>query len=216
MKKINKLFPFILILIMISCVENTKVEIEIPLKPKYNIPKFDYLWLGDFLARETIENYNLREEITNYLQNEIKSRFSVDSKRGEKIDWENEKNLFENDNFWREYVRDKEDTLIITGSASLKLENRNIIQDVSPYLSPSAQEKRLIPMKFLILNLELYIMHPKTGKIMYKNNFKEEKGFSEKTQNLAFGFFDVMKKITEKFFGDIFEKKIKKERILFQ
>ncbi|MEW6455985.1 MAG: hypothetical protein AB1410_04630 [Acidobacteriota bacterium] len=216
MKKIDKLFPLLLILASISCVETAKIEIEIPSKPKYDIPKFNHLWFGDFRVNETIENHNLSEEITSYMQNEIKSRFSIDSKKGNKIDWEKEKNLFENDNFWRKYVQDKEDILIITGSASLKLENRNIIQDVSPYISPTSQEKRLVPMKFLILNLDLYIINPKTGEIIYRNNFKEEKGFSEKTQSPLFGFFDIMEKITEKFFSDIFEKKIKKERILFQ
>lgn len=204
MKKIRLAF-FILLLSFLSCSSgyNWKTRIEIPGEPILNLDNFKEIIITNFLIKKEAKNFDLNKEIVAYFSSELGKEFKgkVSSRT---INLEQEE-VFKDESFWREQGIDLKETLLISGSAQYTEEVRKAILERrrDRVEDPFQSERGLAERKFYTFLLDLYLIDSKTGKALYKRNFKESRGYQNPKQTAQFAFFDLIGRVKTKFFQNI-------------
>jgi hypothetical protein len=201
MKKI-KIALVLTILFSFSCSSNEywKLRIDVPRKIAFDLDQYNEVVITNFLIKEETKGFNLNQELVDYFSFEIsqntKGKVSI-----KEIIFEEEP--FKNEAFWKNLLPDREKAILFTGDVQYTEEIRKAIlqkQD-DRFEDPFVTKKRsLAERRFYTLNLDLYIIEAKTGKVLYKRNFKESKGFEIPKQTAPFAFFELIQRVKEKFF----------------
>jgi hypothetical protein len=215
MKKI-KIALVLTILFSFSCASNDywKLRVEVPGKTSFNLDQYNEVVITNFLIKEETKGFNLNQELVDYFSFEIsqntKGKVSI-----KEIIFEEEP--FKNEAFWKNLLPDREKAILFTGDVQYTEEIRKAIlqkQD-DRFEDPFVTKKRsLAERRFYTLNLDLYIIEAKTGKVLYKRNFKESKGFENPKQTAPFAFFELIQKVKAKFFRNILSEASFQERYL--
>ncbi|NIO49052.1 MAG: hypothetical protein GTN73_06415 [Candidatus Aminicenantes bacterium] len=216
MKKI-RIFLTITILFFFSCTSNNylKLKIELPARTAFNLDQYGEIVLTNFLIKEETKDFDLNQELVDYFSFEIGQNFkgNVSSK---KIAFEKEES-FKDEAFWKDLLPAQEKAILFTGSAQYTEEIRKaILEKRKEYFEdPFISKKRsLAERRFYTLNLDLYIIDAKTGKILYTRNFKESKGYENPKQTAPFAFFELIQRVKTKFFRNILGEASIQERYL--
>ena len=204
MKKI-KLVLVLTILFSFSCSSNDywKLRIEVPGKTSFNLDQYNEVVITNFLIKKEIKDFNLNQELVDYFSFEITKNFKGKVSIKE-ITFEEEP--FKNEAFWKNLLPDRKEAILFTGGVQYTEEIRKAIlqKKKDRFEDPFVNKKRsLAERRFYTLNLDLYIIDAKTGKALYKRNFKESKGFENPKQTAPFAFFELIQKVKAKFFRDI-------------
>jgi len=215
MKKI-KIALVLTILFSFSCASSDywKLRIEVPGKTSFNLDQYNEVVITNFLIKEETKDFNLNQELVDYFSFEIGQNFKGTVSIKE-ITFEEEP--FKKEAFWKNLLPDRKEAVLFTGGVQYTEEIRKAILQKQKvrFEDPFVSKKRsLAERRFYTLNLDLYIIDAKTGKALYKRNFKESKGFENPKQTAPFAFFNLIQRVKAKFFRNIFGKASIQERYL--
>lgn len=215
MKKI-KIVLVLTILFSFSCASNDywKLRIEVPGKASFNLDQYNEVVITNFLIKEETKDFNLNQELVDYFSFEIGQNFKGKVSIKE-ITFEEEP--FKNEAFWKNLLPDRKEAILFTGGVQYTEEIRKAIlqKQKERFEDPFVSTKRsLAERRFYTLNLDLYIIDAKTGKALYKRNFKESKGFENPKQTAPFAFFELIQRVKAKFFRNILGEATIQERYL--
>jgi len=215
MKKIKIVLLFT-VLFSFSCASNNywKLKIEIPSKSSIDLGQYNEVVITNFLIKEETKDFDLNLEIVDYFSFEIGQNFNGKVST-EEITFEEEP--FENEAFWKNLLPARKDAILFTGGAQYTEEIRKAIlqEKRERFEDPFISKKRgLAERRFYTLNIDIYIIDAKTGKTLYKRNFKESKGYQNPKQTAAFAFFDLIQIVKAKFFRNILGEASIQERYL--
>ncbi len=204
MKKI-KIVLVLTILFSFSCASNDywKLKIEVPGKTSFNLEQYNEIVITNFLIKEETKDFNLNQELVDYFSFEIGQKFKGTVSIKE-ITFEEEP--FKNEAFWKNLLPDRKKAILFTGGAQYTEEIRKAIlqKQKARFEDPFVSKKRsLAERRFYTLNLDFYIIDAKTGKALYKGNFKESKSFENPKQTAPFAFFELIQRVKTKFFRNI-------------
>jgi hypothetical protein len=215
MKKI-KIALVLTILFSFSCASSNywKLRIEVPRKIAFDLDRYNEVVITNFLIKEETKDFSLNQELVDYFSFEIgqniKGKVSI-----KKITFEEEP--FKNEDFWKKLLPDRKKAILFTGDVQYTEEIRKAIlqKQKERFEDPFVSKKRsLAERRFYTLNLDLYIIDAKTGKALYKRNFKESKGFENPKQTAPFAFFELIQRVKAKFFRNILGEASIQERYL--
>jgi len=215
MKKI-KIVLVLTILFSFSCASNDywKLRIEVPGKASFNLDQYNEVVITNFLIKEETKDFNLNQELIDYFSFEVGQNFKGKVSIKE-ITFEEEP--FKNEAFWKNLLPDRKEAILFTGGVQYTEEIRKAIlqKQKDRFEDPFVSKKRsLAERRFYTLNLDLYIIDAKTGKALYKRNFKESKGFENPKQTAPFAFFELIQRVKAKFFRNILGEATIQERYL--
>ena len=215
MKKI-KIVLVLTILFSSSCASNDywKLRIEVPGKASFNLDQYNEVVITNFLIKEETKDFNLNQELIDYFSFEVGQNFKGKVSIKE-ITFEEEP--FKNEAFWKNLLPDRKEAILFTGGVQYTEEIRKAIlqKQKDRFEDPFVSKKRsLAERRFYTLNLDLYIIDAKTGKALYKRNFKESKGFENPKQTAPFAFFELIQRVKAKFFRNILGEATIQERYL--
>ncbi len=215
MKKI-KIVLIITILFSFSCTSSDywKLRIELPRKTSFNLDQYNEVVITNFLIKEETKNFDLNKELVDYFSFAIGQRFKGTVSKKE-ITFEEEP--FKNEAFWKDLLPDRKEAILFTGGVQYTEEIRKAIlqKQQERFEDPFVSKKRkLAERRFYTLNLDLYIIDAKTGKTLYKRNFKESKGYENPRQTAPFAFFELIQRVKAKFLRNIFGEATIQERYL--
>lgn len=215
MKKIEIVFV-IVFLFFFACTSTTywKLRIEVPGKSDVRLDEFKEIVVTDFLIKKQTKDIDLNKEIIDYLTSEIGKNFNGKVSPA-KISVENE-NVFGHKEFWKNFWPGTEGIVVLTGSAQFTEEIRKAILEKRKqrFEDPFPAEKALEERRFYNLNLNLYLIDPKTGKALYQREFKESRGYDNPKQTAFFAFFDLIQAVKGKLFSQILGERKIQERYL--
>ncbi|MQY61050.1 hypothetical protein GH153_04340 [bacterium] len=215
MKKI-KIVLVLSLLFSFSCASNDywKLKIEVPGRAVFNLDQFSEIVITNFLIEEETKDFDLNQELVDYFSFEIGQNFKGKVSIKE-ITFEEEP--FKNEAFWKNLLPDRKEAILFTGGVQYTEEIRKAIlqKQKARFEDPFVSKKRsLAERRFYTLNLDLYIIDAKTGKALYKINFKESKGYENPKQTAPFAFFDLIQRVRAKFFRNILGEANIQERYL--
>jgi hypothetical protein len=204
------------ILFSFSCASSDywKLKIEVPGKTSFNLDQYNEVVITNFLIKEETKDFNLNQELVDYFSFEIGQNFKGKVSIKE-ITFEEEP--FKNEAFWKNLLPDRKDAILFTGGVQYTEEIRKAIlqKRKERFEDPFVSKKRsLAERRFYTLNLDLYIIDAKTGKALYKRNFKESKGFENPKQTAPFAFFELIQRVKAKFFRNLLGQTSIQERYL--
>ncbi len=215
MKK-NSLTVLICLVVLSSCVstEYWKLKIDIPRKTELDIEAFDSVIITPFLVEKEVDGFDLRKELVDYFMGTLNRKTTVKVITRD-ILVENEAQ-FESPDFWKNQESNGEGTLFLTGSAQYTSETRKALlkRAKKRYEDPFETEARLEQRKFYTLNMSLFLIDAKSGKAVYKREYKETKGYENPNQTSYFAFFDLLQQIREKLLRSVLGLKQVQERYL--
>lgn len=205
MKKI-KIVLLLTILFSSSCASNDywKLRIEVPGKTSFDLDQYNEVVITNFLIKEETKDFNLNQELVDYFSFEVGQNFKGKVSIKE-ITFEEEP--FKNEAFWKNLLPDRKKAILFTGGAQYTEEIRKAIlqKQKDRFEDPFVTKKRgLAERRFYTLNLDFYIIDAKTGKTLFKRNFKESKGFENPKQTAPFAFFELIQRVKAKFFRNFF------------
>lgn len=215
MKEI-KIVLVLAIFLSFSCASNDywKLKIEIPGKASFDLDQYNEVVITNFLIKEETKDFNLSQELVDYFSFEIGQNFKGKVSIKE-ITFEEEP--FKNEAFWKNLLPDRKKAILFTGGVQYTEEIRKAIlqRQKARFEDPFVSKKRrLAERRFYTLNLDLYIIDAKTGKALYKRNFKESKGFENPKQTAPFAFFELLQRVKAKFFRNLLGQTSIQERYL--
>lgn len=203
--KRNSAILIILVIFFVSCssLDYTKVNFTVPVKTVFDIDQFKEIIVTDFFIKKEAEDFDINQELVDYLSNEIKQSFkgNVTSR---KTTLEKEE-LIQDKSFWQNLLPDAEDTAIVTGVVEYNQEVRKAILATKKKGSEAAfrRDQAIEERRFYTLNLDLYIIDIKTGATAFTTSFKESQGYENPNQTGPFAFFDLIERVKNKFLGSI-------------
>lgn len=215
MKK-AKFALFLSFLFFLSCSSSNywKMRIEIPGEPILKLENIKEIVITDFLVKKETKGFDLNKEIVDYFTSALRNEFEgkISSK---KIPLEKE-DVFKDEEFWKAQGENLEETLLVSGSAQYTEEVRKAILERRKDRAddPFQSQRGLAERKFYTFLLNLYLIDPKTGKTLYKRNFKESQGYKNPKQTAYFAFFDLIQRVRAKFFQNILAGAKTQERYL--
>ena len=217
MKK-NSLIVLICLVVLSSCVttEYWKMKIEIPRRTELDIEAFDTVIITPFLVENEVEEFDLSKEIVVFFEGMLKRKTKTGVTTRD-VPLESEA-LFESSDFWKKQgqERENESTLFLTGTAQYTAETRKALlkRAKKRYEDPFPTEARLEQRRFYTFNLSLFLIDAKSGKTVYKRDFKETQNYDNPNQTSYFAFFDLMQQIQEKLLRSVLGLKQVQERYL--
>lgn len=203
--KRNSAILIILVIFFVSCssLDYTKVNVTVPIKTVFDIDQFKEIIVTDFYIKKEAEDFDINQELVDYLSNEIKQSFkgTVTSR---KTRLENEE-LIQDNSFWQNLLPAAEDTAIVTGIVEYNQEVRKAILETKKKGSEASfrRDQAIEERRFYTLNLDLYIIDTKTGELAFSTSFKESQGYENPNQTGPFAFFDLIERVKNKFLGSI-------------
>lgn len=215
MKK-AKIALLLALLFSFSCASSNywKLKIEVPERIALNLNQFSEIVITNFYIKKETKDFDLNQELVDYFSFEMGQKFKgkVSSK---KISFEKEK-PFEKEDFWKNLSPALEKAVFFTGSAQYTEEIRKAILETKKTRvdDPFVSERKLAERRFYTLNLDLYLIHTKTGEALYKRNFKESKGYKNPEQTASFAFFDLIQRVKVKLFRKVLGEDRIQERYL--
>ena len=215
MKK-NSLIVLICLVVLSSCVttEYWKMKIEIPRRTELDIEAFDAVIITPFLVENEVEEFDLSKEIGVYFEGMLK-RKTKNNVITRDLPLESEA-VFESSDFWKNQERENESTLFLTGTAQYTAETRKALlkRAKKRYEDPFPTEARLEQRRFYTFNMSLFLIDAKSGKTVYKRDFKETQNYDNPNQTSYFAFFDLMQQIQEKLLRSVLGLEQVQERYL--
>lgn len=205
MKKINIVF-LLTILLNLSCasVNYWKIKVELPGVAAVNLDEFKELVITNFLVEKETKDFNLSQEIVDYLSLELGKHYKgkIVSKE---ITFE-KKEIFKEKDFWKNLSTESKEALFLTGTAQYTQEIRKAILERHTERPEGfiSSEKGLAQRKFFTLVLQLFLINAQSGEILYKRNIKEARGYENPKQTANFAFFDLIQKAQVKFLRNVF------------
>ncbi len=199
-----------------SCASESyyKLRINLPAKTTLDLSRFDEVFVTNFLIKKETKDINLSQELTDYFYFEFGQKFKGKTSR-ENVSLKDE-DLFKNEDFWKNLSPGRKNSILLTGSAQYSEEVRKAILENKRdrFETPFPPERVLAERRFYILNLELYLIDAQSGKILYKRNFNESKGYDNPRQAGYFAFFDLIQAVKGKLFSNILAETKIQERYL--
>lgn len=214
-KKIS--FAFLVVLALhFSCtsLNYQKINVELPGIATSNIDQFQEIVISDFLVEKETTDFDINQELIDSFSTELSKHF-LGKITTKEMSWE-DKEVFPKEDFWKSFVPDQEEALILTGSVQYSEETRKAILEDRPARSEGyyPTKKGLAQRKFYTLTLNLYLIKAKTGEIFYSRDFKESKGYKNPKQTAIFAFFDLIETVKGKFIQNVVGKEKLEQRYL--
>jgi len=214
-KKINLVFLLALVL-HFSCasLNYLKLDVELPGIATLNLDQFKEIIISDFLVEKETAGFDINQELVDFFSVELSRHFKGKIATKD-ISWE-EKNIFQQEDFWKTLLPDPEEVLILTGSVQYSEEIRKaILEEYSGQTEGFyPTEKGLAQRKFYTLTLNLCLIEAETGEMLYTRDFKESRGYKNPKQTANFAFFDLLETVREKFFRNVLGEEKLEQRYL--
>jgi hypothetical protein len=214
-KKISLVFLLALVL-HFSCasLNYLKLNVELPGIATLDLDKFKEIVISDFLVEKETKGFDINQELVDFFSAELSRNFKRKITTKD-ISWE-EKDIFQQEDFWKTLLPDPEEVLILTGSVQYSEEIRKAI--LEEYSGETAgfypREKGLAQRKFYTLTLNLCLIEAETGEVLYTRDFKESRGYKNPKQTANFAFFDLLETVREKFFRNVLGEEKLEQRYL--
>jgi len=215
-KKIKLLLLSGIIILFSSCATNEyrKLRIEIPEKAVVNLDDFQEIIITDFFVEKEPDDININKELKDYFVFELKKNIEKTVSQKD-LAIENEE-CFKNEDFWKQALPEKAETLVLTGKAQYSQEVRKALleREKKQHETPFRSELKLAQRKFYTLTLDIYLIDVQTGKIIFQRKFDETKNYENPNQTAYFAFFDLIQNVKKKFFRNILGEEKLQERYL--
>jgi hypothetical protein len=215
--KRNSLLVITITFLAAACAQDTwiKVKVEMPGVPAVRLEAFQEIVLADFWMENDVEEFNLNRELLGYFEEECKKQFKgrITSRT---VAWENADQV-KNRDFWKQTFPELRDGLVLTGKAQFIEENRKALigGDKRPIdEGPFGPKKAWAERKNFTLKLDIYILKPETGEILFENNYQETMNYENLKHTADFAFADLLDKIKIKFFRALLGSERVQERYL--
>ena len=218
MKRNRMLLPVLAAVLSVSACglePSVKVKIEIPGTPAVRLDAYREIVIAGFWQEKEPKDFDLNKALTEYLRDELEHQFKG-KLSSQAIAWPSAEAI-QDKNFWRQALADPEGRLILTGKAqfsqdvrkALLAANRRDIDD-----GPFAPEKAWAERKNFSLKLDIAIIRPDSGEILFRKDFQETMDYENKRQSAEFAFNDLLQKVRLKLFRLLFGSEKIQERYL--
>ncbi|MCD6518133.1 MAG: hypothetical protein J7L72_12045 [Candidatus Aminicenantes bacterium] len=190
-----------------------EVSANIAKKPELNLMPFEEIVITDFLQKKEKPDFDINHEIKDYFAQEMRIKTKKRVKL-EQISAEDEKNFKEKE-FWVSLSDKEKKGIILSGIYEYKSETRKaLIKDKKKFEDPFSYEDRFARRSMYSLILDLYFIDSQTGEVLFQRKFSETKTYENPNQIPAFAFYDLIFRIKEKLFRDIFAEPQPQQRYL--
>jgi hypothetical protein len=214
--KKNSGLLILLVLFAASCASESqhKVKLEIPNVSPVPLEPYQILTVTDFLLEREFKDFDLSQELVNYLTAEFSQKFKG-GVAATKIVW-GEGDPFTNPGFWTSVGKGLQGGLLLTGKVLYEQDTRKAFLepegtgDDSPFQTPKSLSER----KVFTLQIHLYLIKAETGEVVFDKEYKETKNYQNKKQTGFFAFFDLIQKVKTAFFRSLFGETRIQERYL--
>ena len=217
-KKVKKNSGLLILLLLfaVSCASESrhKVKLEIPNVSPIPLDSYKTLAITDFLLEKEFKDFNLSQELVNYLTAEFSQKFKGPV-ASTKMAWA-EEDPFANPGFWKTCGPNLPGGLVLTGKVLYVQDTRKAFlepersADDSPFQSPKSLSER----KVFTLQIHLYLIKVETGEVVFDKEYKETKNYENKRQTGFFAFFDLIQRVKTAFFRSLFGETRIQERYL--
>ncbi len=202
-----------------ACLSEAEVKIKADF-PRYtviNLNQFPELYLASFQVDQSPASFELNTELLNYLETELKVRYSGRLQRLEVI-WP-EESYPEDQAFWKNMFGHTQSGPVLTGRVSFKQEKRKTLgsryyrEIDGPFnLNRPALEERLVST----LTVNFYLVQPETGQILFNKKYQENRVVENRQESPAISFYELILIIKNKFFGAVLGTELSEERYLLR
>ncbi len=216
--KRNSLVLLSSILFLLSCQggDQVRLRIEMPRKSPIDLDSYTGIVITNFFIKDAAEGFDINTELDKYFTAEL--GLNLDKKvTSQKIPIESDE-AFEDRDYWKSLFPGTDKTLLFTGSVEYTQEIRKSIKSAEKrrFESPFPEESRIEERRFYSLSLQFYIIDPRSGEVLYKRTFKENKSYRNPNQTAYFAFYDLMMTIKDKLFRQVLGEKQIQERYLIK
>ncbi len=195
----------LLVLLAASCssMDYFRLQLRIPRRADVRLADFDSIVVGDFLLKSEIEDFDLNQELRDYLSTEL--AVELETQVGLLPTPLTDESVFENRDFWKNLDLDNKKTVIFSGTVEYSDETRKALvhkkgrEQETPFPDRDYMKTR----KFYSLNMHIHIIDSESGITLYNQEFKEQRSYSNPNQTAYFAFFDLAYQIKEKLFREI-------------
>jgi hypothetical protein len=215
--------PLLLLLLVASTALAGPVEvaIQVPVKPRIDMNRFDSVLVMGFLVGSTeIEKFDLNEETVKFLRTELKSRSSVKTLDPGEVPVleKDDPEVFKDTTYWQHVGGIFSGALIISGIVELKHERRSgfVTEEVMSPTGVPLRVQRYKEGQFYLLSLTLYFLDGATGSVLLQEEFREEMLYDNPDQPALYGYYDLMDRIVPRFLGTIISQKYQETRYLLE
>jgi hypothetical protein len=191
-----------------------RVRVEMPRPVSFELERFQEMVVTDFLVMKERTDFDLNKETTEYFTFEFGKNARIPVSRVEVIPESVE--TFEQEDFWTKIPTENENAIVFTGTIDYRSEVRKALVDrekrqfEDPFPDSAALEER----KFFTLFFSLYMIDSKTGKTLYKKDFKETRNYQNPNQTAYFAYFDLIQSVKDKLFQAFLGEELLQERYL--
>ncbi|HDJ24022.1 MAG TPA: hypothetical protein ENF17_09050 [Candidatus Aminicenantes bacterium] len=217
--KRNKFILLILVVIWgtfaCSSYNYVKLRMEFPIQTVLSLEEYSEIKIVHFVVKRQPKGMNLDKELRDYWQ------FELSKATDQKIALEDisipEEAIIKDKDFWKSQAPQSK-ALFFTGLAEYKEEVRKALlrREKRQFEDPFQSSPQLAERKFFSLVLDLYLIDSETGEIVNHRQFKENHLSQNKNQTAYFAFFNLIQKVKQKFFRQLFGGERIQERYLIR
>ncbi len=186
-----------------SSADHYRLRLRIPRRADVRLADFDGVVVADFFLKSEVEDFDLNQEIRDYLSTElaVELETQVDLLSVPLAD----ESVFEDQAFWKNLELDKKKAVIFSGTAEFSGETRKALvrKGRRQHETPFPEQENMKTRKFYSLNMQIHIIDSESGISLYSQQFKETRAYTNPNQTAYFAFFDLAFQVKEKLFREI-------------
>jgi hypothetical protein len=210
---------WLLVLIVLwaaSCAleSQVKMKIEIPAPPSVHLDPSQEIVLANFRMEKEAKEFDLPKSLTAYWKDEIAQTFKGRVSMADVV-WQGTDQL-NNKDFWKAALAEPKNRVLLTGLAQFGAEVRKALQGNQKGLkdSPFQPEKAWAERRNFSLKLDVVLISPETGDILFRNTYEESQNYDNMKQTAEFAFYDLVQKIRLRLFRALFGSEKVEQRYL--
>lgn len=192
-----------------------KVKLQIPGPSPINLAEYGEVVITNFRVEKETPDLEINKELVDVLESELgrgyKGKVALRT-----IAWDRDE-LLEDKAFWKELGAGSEKTLFLTGGVRYTQEVRKAMIDgdmkeIDGPFKPA--HTGLAERRVFNLVLDLCLIRADSGEIVFRNEYKETRTFSNPNQPFSFAFYELLPRIRKKFFRTLLGEERGQERYL--
>jgi len=196
--------------------ESLRLRVKLPRKPPVDLKAYQALKIAHFLFKGEKQETDFDGLLRDFFQAEFENKAGIPVSL-EEIVPESEQ-VLEDEAYWKKTGRGMEGALLLTGSIEYTEEVRKAIKAGKKrrFETPFPEDSRIMERKFYSLTLDLFLVDPQSGKIIYQRKFKESKSYQNPNQTAPFAFYDLIHNVRNKLFRQLLGEEQTQERYLIK
>ena len=199
--------------------EDKKVRIDLPLPPKLDLTRYDYLYFPGFIADIPHEYFDTDREAVNFFKREISRRdvMGVIENAPADLSEKDPRSFFgRTQPFFKSFnFENSESTLALTGVISFESVDRSGFQEVDSmdYLGRRVKRVEYVEVTGFNLNMKVFV-YDLNGRLLYRETLMDSTNIQGSNPDERLVFYDLLQRISDRVLGLFANTHVKAERSL--